>query len=72
MKEISDNEYEVYQKLLKILVHAKPEISGAYFVCGEGGEKDDLGLPETVLICPQHGLNIVAVYEKKIVSRSGQ
>jgi len=36
--EITEKEYELFQKLKKIWVHSVPEQSGLYFICGEGGE----------------------------------
>lgn len=64
MKEITDEEYEVFQKLKKIWIHSSPEKSGAYFICGEGGEKDDMGLPEFISVCPTYGLDGMAMYKK--------
>ena len=32
MVEISDNEYQLYQKLLKIWKHSSPEKTCAYFI----------------------------------------
>lgn len=72
MKEITDEEYELFQKLKKIWVHSVPEKSGLYFICGEGGDKDAMGLPDKILVCPTYGVNITAVYEKKQTFRSGQ
>jgi len=63
MVEISDNEYQLYQKLLKIWKHSSPEKTGAYFICGEAGEKDDLGLPEYIHVCPSYGLDGIASYK---------
>lgn len=41
-----------------------PETSGALFLCGIGGERDDFGLPEYIDICPMYGLQGIAVYQK--------
>jgi len=72
MKEITDEEYKLFQKLTKIWFHSQPERSGAFFICGEAGELDESGLPEYILVCPAYGVNVTAVYEKKMVGRSGQ
>lgn len=64
MVEITEKEYELFQKLKKIWIHSSPEKSGAYFICGEGGEKDDMGLPEFISVCPTYGLDGMAMYKK--------
>ncbi len=38
---------------------------GVYFICGEEGEKDSIGLPEKIMICPTHGLEGFALYKKE-------
>lgn len=55
MPEITEKEYEQFQTLKKVLVHATPEKSGEYFICGEGGPKDSMGLPEFIFVCPTYG-----------------
>jgi len=35
-----------------------------YFICGEGGEKDEMGLPELISVCPSFGLDGFAYYKK--------
>jgi len=42
MPEITDQEYELFQKLKTILIHSQPGLHGAYFICGETGEKDSM------------------------------
>ena len=64
MVEITEKEYELFQKLKKIWIHSSPEKSGAYFICGEGGGKDDMGLPEFISVCPTYGLDGMAMYKK--------
>lgn len=64
MVEITEKEYELFQKLKKIWIHSSPEKSGAYFICGEGGEKDQMGLPEFISVCPTYGLDGFAYYKK--------
>jgi|TARA_B110000908_G_scaffold171941_1_gene236642 hypothetical protein len=65
MREISDKDYAFFLKLQKIVIHAAAEkYEGVYFVCGEGGEKDPLGLPESIHVCPATGLDGFATYTK--------
>ena len=65
MVEISKKEYELFQKLKKIWIHSSPEKSGAYFICSEGGEKDYMGLPDRIFVCPSYGLDGMAMYKKE-------
>jgi hypothetical protein len=55
---------ERVEKFEKIFSHATAEKSGLYFICGEGGEKDYLGLPEMIMVCPQMGADGFAMYTK--------
>ena len=65
MPEITEKEYELFQKLRTILKHSKAEtLDGVYFICGEGGEKDGMGLPEFIQVCPAFGLDGFAMYKK--------
>lgn len=52
-------------KLKKILSHLLSDRSGVYFICGESGNKDTLGLPERIFICPTYGADGFAIYQKK-------
>lgn len=64
MKEITDEEYALYKKLLKIWLHSEPSLFHSFFICGEAGEQDKQGLPEKILICPQMGSDEMVVYTK--------
>lgn len=65
MVEITEKEYEQFQVLKKIFVHASAEkFEGVYFICGESGDKDDMGLPEYISVCPAFGLDGIAMYKK--------
>ena len=62
---------EELQKKLKVLEKIKvfirtsqPEKSGYYFICGEGGSKDDNGLPERIHVCPAYGVDWMQIYER--------
>ena len=60
MKELEkENAY-----LRGILAKIFPEKSGNYFICGESSEKDSLGLPETIIVCPFYGSDATVVYRK--------
>ena len=48
----------------QILCKAFPEKSGHFFICGEAGEKDSMGLPEKIMVCPAYGLDGFATYVK--------
>jgi hypothetical protein len=59
---------EMKVKLLeKVEVYLRtsyPENSGHYFICGEGGSKDDNDLPERLHICPSYGCDWMQIYER--------
>ena len=52
------------EKLKNILCKAFPEKSGHFFICGESGEQDSMGLPDRLFVCPAYGLDGFAVYKK--------
>ena len=52
------------EKFETILKHAMAEKTGAFFICGEAGEKDSIGLPEKIMVCPAYGLDGFSVYVK--------
>ena len=62
MKEITDEEYALFRKLTKIWFHSQPDKTGSFFICGEGGERDSMGLPEHILVCPAPGADGMAMY----------
>jgi len=55
---------EMVNRYRTIFRHSLADKTGYYFICGEAGKKDELGLPEAVLICPQHGADGFAIYTK--------
>lgn len=56
---------EENEKFKNIFRHANAEkLDGVYFICGEAGEKDTMGLPEKILVCPAYGLDGLAIYTK--------
>jgi len=54
----------ILNKIKTAISHDRYKDTGVYFITGEMGEKDDVGLPEQILICPTHGLAGFAVYKK--------
>lgn len=56
---------EENEKFKNIFRHANAEkLNGVYFICGEAGEKDNMGLPEKIYVCPAFGLDGLAAYTK--------
>jgi hypothetical protein len=55
---------DVYERERERFRHAKPEITGEYFLTGGHGERDDNQLPQYVRICPAYGCAFEVVYEK--------
>lgn len=55
---------ERYNMYRKILQHALADKTGVFFICGESGKKDSLGLPERIMVCPTFGSDIVQMYAK--------
>jgi hypothetical protein len=63
--ESYEGELKALRKSYEILRHIMAEkLEGVYFICGEGGEKDSVGLPEKILVCPAYGLDGMAIYTK--------
>ena len=69
MIEITEEEFKQFEALKKIFIHANPAQSGAYFICGESGDKDAHGLPEGLMICPSYGvdMNATVMYKKAVL-----
>jgi hypothetical protein len=62
---------EYLEKKLKLLEKTDmwfktnyPEHTGYYFICGEGGTKDDNGLPERLHVCPAYGADWMMLYTR--------
>jgi len=68
------DDIEDFDKLTKVAVFllkvktafmtSKPEETGTLFITGVSGEKDDMGLPEYISICPTYGLDGFSMYKK--------
>ena len=54
---------ETMNKFLRHNVFAEKQF-GVYFVCGEGGEKDQNGIPEQIHVCPAYGSDVVYLFTR--------
>ena len=68
---VANDSFDKLEKVAKIfsrvriaMLTEKPEETGALFITGIGGQKDDMGLPERLHICPTYGLSGSAIYTK--------
>jgi len=68
--EMLENEVKNLRKALEIYErerirykHAKPEMTGAYFLAGGHGPKDDNQMPQFIEVCPAYGVGWVMIYE---------
>jgi hypothetical protein len=63
--EAYEGELAQLRKVFKMVRHLSADkLAGVYFICGESGEKDSMGLPEKILVCPAYGLDGFAIYTK--------
>ena len=63
--EAYEGELEKLRRAHTMVRHLSAEkLEGVFFICGEAGAKDDMGLPEKIMICPAYGLDGFAVYTK--------
>lgn len=64
---------EIYERERARFRHAKPEMTGAYFLASGYGDKDDNYLPQFVEIVPAYGCGWSQIYEKtdKTISYEG-
>lgn len=49
-----------------------PDKGFNYFICGEGGKKDDNGLPEKLFLSPAYGVDWFQVYERTDVTAGSE
>ena len=68
--EMLENEVKNLRKALEIYErerirfrHAKPEMSGEFFIAGYHGPKDDNVMPQFIEVCPAYGVGWVMIYE---------
>jgi hypothetical protein len=55
---------EIYERERERFRHAKPEITGEYFLAGGHGDIDSNMLPQFVRICPAYGAGWEQLYQK--------
>ena len=55
--------FEIYEREHNRYKHATPEMSGAYFLTGGHGPKDDNQMPQFVEVVPAYGCGWSMVYE---------
>ena len=54
---------EIYERERIRFKHAKPEMSGEFFIAGYHGPKDDNVMPQFIEVCPAYGVGWVMIYE---------
>lgn len=61
-----EGELQELRRLKEIIKHEvlAEKLGDIYFICGEGGEKDDNNLPQQIHICPAYGVDWFQIYEK--------
>jgi len=64
--EAYEGELRELRKIKAIIKHTvlAEKLGDIYFICGEGGSKNDNGLPQQILICPAYGVDWFQVYER--------
>jgi hypothetical protein len=63
--EAYEGELEKLRRVHTMVRHLSAEkLDGVFFICGEAGDKDDMGLPEKIMVCPAYGLDGFAMYTK--------
>ena len=62
--ELLSRKLKLLEKTDMYLKTNYPDKTGYYFICGEGGSKDDNGLPERLHICPAYGADWVMLYQR--------
>jgi hypothetical protein len=63
--EAYEGELIQLRKVFKMVRHLSAEkLDGVFFICGEAGTKDAMGLPEKIMVCPAYGLDGFAIYTK--------
>lgn len=64
--EAYEGELRQLRKLRELVKHIDiaEKLGDIYFICGEGGTKDQNNLPEQIHICPAYGVDFFVVYTK--------
>jgi hypothetical protein len=54
-----------YDAAMRIVKSTYPDkFPDTYFICGEGGEKDQNNLPKRIHVCPAYGVDWIQIYER--------
>ncbi len=71
--EAYEGELKLLRKVYELVRHTElaEKIGNIYFICGDGGQKDQNNLPERIHICPAYGCAWFQVYEKTNVTGGG-
>jgi hypothetical protein len=64
--EAYEGELKELRKIRSLIRHTvlAEKFGDIYFICGEGGQKDDNNLPDRIHICPAYGVDWFQVYER--------
>ena len=64
--EAYEGELAMLRKCYSLIKHTglAEKMGNIYFICGEGGQKDENNLPDKIHICPAYGVDWFRVYEK--------
>lgn len=63
LKEATRKSLAVYERERERFRHAKPEMTGDFFIAGKHGPRDDNMMPQFIEICPAYGVGWVMIYE---------
>lgn len=64
---------EIYERERERFKHAKPEMTGEFFIAGKHGPKDSNDMPRFIEVCPAYGCAWVMIYEDtgRVISYEG-
>lgn len=64
--EAYEGELAMLRKCYSLVKHTSlaEKLGDIYFICGEGGQKDNNNLPDRIHICPAYGVDWFQIYER--------
>ena len=64
--EAYEGELAMLRKCYSLVKHTEvaEKMGNIYFICGEGGEKDQNNLPKRIHVCPAYGVDWFQIYER--------
>lgn len=64
--EAYEGELKKLRQVYEVIRHLDlaEKLGNIYFICGQGGARDDNGLPEKLFVCPAYGVDWFQVYER--------